>query len=99
MRQNGYSVGAYVGKSRLTRLKTGLSPNSTEVRRQRVDHDPVHVQFFSLTSLRATLSRDFDDVGIVPIRGKWSHYFPSLFAHKRAWQGWTRGAEGASSAG
>jgi SAM-dependent methyltransferase len=51
-----------------------------------IDPDPVHVQFFSLASLRAILSRDFEAIEIVPVRGKWSHRFPSLFAHKLAWR-------------
>ena len=51
-----------------------------------IDRDPVHVQFFSLASLRAILSRDFEQIEIVPVRGKWSHRFPSLFAHKLAWR-------------
>lgn len=51
-----------------------------------IDRDPVHVQFFSLASLRAILSRDFEAIEIVPVRGKWAHRFPSLFAHKLAWR-------------
>ena len=54
-----------------------------------IDRDPTHVRFFSLASLRAALSRDFQDLEIVPIRGKWSHLSPSLFAHKLAWRGRT----------
>jgi SAM-dependent methyltransferase len=64
-----------------------------------IDPDPAHVQFFSLASLRATLSRDFEGLEIVPVRGKWSHRFPSLFAHKLAWRGRTPGAKGASAGG
>ena len=49
-----------------------------------IDPDPVHVQFFSLASLHAMLSGVFEAIEIVPVRGKWSRRFPSLFAHKLA---------------
>lgn len=51
-----------------------------------IDLDPSHVQFFSLATLRAILAREFTAIEIVPIRGKWSHRWPSLFAHKLAWR-------------
>jgi SAM-dependent methyltransferase len=61
--------------------------NRLDVLRGRpIDRDPVHVQFFSLASLRAILARDFEAIEIVPVRGKWSHRFPSLFAHNLAWR-------------
>jgi SAM-dependent methyltransferase len=62
-----------------------------------IDPDPVHVQFFSLASLRAILSRDFEAIEVVPVRGKWSRRFPSLFAHKLAWRCRSRGTGGESS--
>ena len=69
--------------------------NRLDVLRGRpIDPDPAHVQFFSLASLRAILSRDFEAVEIVPVRGKWSGRFPSLFAHKLAWRGHTPGTDG-----
>jgi SAM-dependent methyltransferase len=61
--------------------------NRLDVLRGRpIDRDPVHVQFFSLASLRAILARDFEAIEIVPVRGKWSRRFPSLFAHNLAWR-------------
>ena len=51
-----------------------------------IDTDPTHLQFFSLASLRALLSERFSVEEIVPIRGRWSGRWPSLFAHRFAWR-------------
>lgn len=51
-----------------------------------IDTDPTHVRFFSLNLLRATLERHFHVEEIVPVRGRWAHRWPSLFAHKLAWR-------------
>jgi SAM-dependent methyltransferase len=51
-----------------------------------IDTDPLHVRFFSLASLRAALAKRFVVDEIVPIRGKWSHRWPSLLAHNFAWR-------------
>lgn len=51
-----------------------------------IDTDPTHLQFFSLASLRALLAKHFEVEEIVPVRGKWSARWPSLFAHKLAWR-------------
>ena len=51
-----------------------------------LDTDPTHMQFFSLASLRAILAKHFAVEEIVPVRGKWSRRFPSLFAHNLAWR-------------
>ena len=51
-----------------------------------IDTDPTHLQFFSLASLHALLSGSFTVEEIVPIRGKWSGRWPSLFAHRFAWR-------------
>ena len=50
-----------------------------------IDTDPTHLQFFSVTSLRAMLSQHFTVEEIVPVRGKWSTRSPSLFAHYFVW--------------
>ena len=51
-----------------------------------IDTDPTHLQFFSLASLQALLSASFTVEEIVPIRGRWSGRWPSLFAHRFAWR-------------
>ena len=51
-----------------------------------IDTDPTHLQFFSLASLHALLSESFTVEAIVPIRGRWSGRWPSLFAHRFAWR-------------
>lgn len=51
-----------------------------------IDTDPTHLQFFSLASLGALLSSHFTIEAIVPIRGRWSGRWPSLFAHRFAWR-------------
>ena len=51
-----------------------------------IDKDPTDLQFFSITSLHAELAQHFVIEEIVPIRGKWSNYWPSLFAYFFAWR-------------
>ena len=51
-----------------------------------IDTDPTHLQFFSLAALGALLSSRFTIEAIVPIRGRWSGRWPSLFAHRFAWR-------------
>lgn len=51
-----------------------------------IDTDPTHLQFFSLAALGALLSSSFTIEAIVPIRGRWSGRWPSLFAHRFAWR-------------
>lgn len=51
-----------------------------------IDTDPTHLQIFSLASLYAALTKHFAIEEIVPIRGKWSNYWPSLFAYFLAWR-------------
>ncbi len=61
--------------------------NRLEVLRGRpIDRDPTHMQFFSLSSLRELLARVFTVEEIVPVRGKLSRRFPSLFAHNLAFR-------------
>ena len=50
------------------------------------DRDPTHPHYFSLASLRELLSRQFAVEEIRPVRGKWSHLSPALFAHYFAWR-------------
>jgi SAM-dependent methyltransferase len=51
-----------------------------------IDTDPTHLQFFSVASLRTMLAKHFKVEELVPIRGKWSNRWPSLFAHYFAWR-------------
>lgn len=51
-----------------------------------IDTDPTHLHFFSDASLRAALGEYFTVEEIVPVRGKWSARWPSLFAHYFAWR-------------
>ncbi len=51
-----------------------------------IDPDPTHVRLFSLATLRVTLATHFEVEEIVPVRGRWSRRWPSLFAHKLAWR-------------
>jgi hypothetical protein len=74
-------------------LFAGSVPNAYRYRNrlrvlsgQPIDTDPTHLQFFSLASLHALLSKSFTVEEIVPIRGRWSGRWPSLFAHRFAWR-------------
>jgi SAM-dependent methyltransferase len=49
------------------------------------DRDPTHLHHFSLDALRALFSRHFIVEAVLPVRGKWSSRWPSLFAHYFAW--------------
>lgn len=56
------------------------------LRGRSIDTDHTHLQFYSLNSLRSALAPHFDVEEIVPVRGRWAHGWPSLFAHKFAWR-------------
>ena len=71
----GSSPNAYRYRSRLDVLR-GLP----------IDRDPTHLQCFSMASLRATLARHCEVEALVPVRGRWAHRWPSLFAHYLAWR-------------
>ena len=74
-------------------LFVGSVPNTSRYRNRirvlsggPIDTDPTHLQFFSLAALGALLSSSFTNEAIVPIRGRWSGRWPSLFAHRFAWR-------------
>ena len=85
-------------------LFVGSVPNAYHYRRRLnalagrpFDPDPTHLRFFSLESLRTTLATALTVEEIVPIRGRWAHRWPSLFAHYLAWR-CRRPAEGPGNA-
>lgn len=61
------------------------------LRGKTISRDPTHLHHFSLASLRALLAQQFSVEEIVPIRGKWRHLSPSLWAHYFAWRCQRRG--------
>ena len=62
-------------------------PRRLDVLRGRpFDRDPTHLQHFSARSLRALLGERFTVEAVVPVRGRWSRWAPSLDAHYFAWR-------------
>lgn len=62
-------------------------PRRLDVLRGRpFDRDPTHLQHFSARSLRALLGEHFTVEDLVPVRGRWARWAPSLDAHYFAWR-------------